>query len=189
MKQLVSVKRKLLSATDADNTVLQACKDAAGLAAKQLDAELPLKERIEAVVLCYTDVYNNNPNVKALFKDALTLLACAQTPISIEKKDGELHTVAEKALEFNKHDMREAAKQVREANGMARKAGGGRKPRQPEAKAQVTPAKLSDFAKVDAVLDLFDKPDWRKDFAGALAERHGKARAAKLLTDVINSLK
>ena len=111
----------------AADSMLQKCKEAAKKASEQLNPSLPLAQRIESVVLLYTEDFKQaGHNVKALFKDALTLHAAAQTPVSIEVigKDGkkaEEQTTAEKATALPKHAMREAAKQVREAHGMARK--------------------------------------------------------------------
>ena len=82
-----------------------------------------------------TDFDAAGHNVRALFKDALTLHAAAQCPVSIEiiGKDGkkaEAQITASEAVDLPKHGMREAAKQVREVHGMARKTGGGRTPKQ-----------------------------------------------------------
>lgn len=114
-------------------SMLAKCKEAAGQAAKQLDPSKPLPERIGAVVLLYSaDFTAAGHNVKALFVDALTLHAAAQTPVSVNVigKDGkkvDTHVTAAEAVEMSKHNMRDAAKQVREAHGMGRRAGGGRK--------------------------------------------------------------
>lgn len=114
-------------------SMLAKCKEAAGQAAKQLDPAKPLAERIGAVVLLYSaDFTAAGHNVKALFVDALTLHAAAQTPVSVNVigKDGkkvDTHVTAAEAVEMSKHNMRDAAKQVREAHGMGRRAGGGRK--------------------------------------------------------------
>ena len=120
----------------AGNTMLNKCKEGAKLAASQLDAKLPMAERIETVMALYkVDFEAAGHNVRALFKDALTLHAAAQCPVSIEVigKDGkkaEAQITASEAVDLPKHGMREAAKQVREVHGMARKAGGGRAPKQ-----------------------------------------------------------
>jgi hypothetical protein len=111
----------------AADSMLAKCKEAAKMASSQLNPALPLAQRIESVVLLYAEDFKQaGHNVKALFKDALTLHAAAQTPVSVEVigKDGkkaEEQLNAEKATELPKHAMREAAKQVREAHGMARK--------------------------------------------------------------------
>jgi hypothetical protein len=55
-------------------------------------------------------------------------------------KKVEVHKTALEAVDMPKHAMKEAAKQVREENGMGRKEGAGRKPVQPTtAPAQATP--------------------------------------------------
>lgn len=115
-------------------SMLQKCKDAASKAAAQLDPKKPLADRIAAVVALYADDFKAaGHNVKSLFTDALTLHAAASAPVmvSVIGKDGKKAdeaTTAAKAVELSKHNMRDAAKQVREQNGLGRKAGAGRKP-------------------------------------------------------------
>lgn len=119
-------------------SMLQKCKDAAKLAAAQLDAKKPLAARIAEVVALYADDFKAaGHNVKSLFTDALTLHAAEAAPVmvSVIGKDGKKQdeaTTAAKAVELSKHNMRDAAKQVREQNGMARKAGAGRKAATPK---------------------------------------------------------
>ena len=114
-------------AGEAAGTMLQCCKDAAAKAAKQLNPETPLGGRIAAVVALYADDFKSaGHNVKSLFVDALTLHAAAQTPVTVEVKgkDGKAtdkHIKAADAVKMPKHAMRDAAKQVREANGIGRK--------------------------------------------------------------------
>lgn len=114
-------------------SMLQLCKEAASKAAAQLNPAQPMGERIDAVCSLYADDFKAaGHNVRALFKDALTLHAAAQTPVTVDAigKDGkktEQHITAAEAVAMPKHAMRDAAKQVREAHGLARKAGAGRK--------------------------------------------------------------
>lgn len=132
-------------------SMLQKCKDAASKAAVQLDAKKPLAERIAAVVALYADDFKAaGHNVKSLFTDALTLHAAASAPVmvSVIGKDGKKAdeaTTAAKAIELSKHNMRDAAKQVREQNGLGRKAGAGRKPA-----AKPVPVATSAEAKTEA---------------------------------------
>jgi hypothetical protein len=129
-----AVSVSLKAACKASGSMLQACKEAAKAAARQLDANLPLSERINKVMLCYKDVIGGDNNVRANFKDGLTLLACAQAPVTIEVKGEEVHTTAEKALDLPKHAMKAAAKAVRDDNGIGR-ATQKREPKTPVAKA------------------------------------------------------
>ena len=123
----------ILKAGKAAASMLQCCKEAAAVAAAQLNPAQPMGERIDSVCALYADDFKTaGHNVRALFKDALTLLAAAQTPVTVDTvgKDGkkvETHTTAAAAVAMPKHAMRDAAKQVREAHGLARKSGGGRK--------------------------------------------------------------
>ncbi len=148
----------------AGNTMLNKCKEGAKLAAAQLNAALPMGERIEAVMSLYNvDFQAAGHNVKALFKDALTLHAAAQCPVSVEVigKDGkkvEAQVTAVQAVELPKHAMRAAAREVRETHGLSRASGAGRKPKQTTKPApeQVTDVK-TDADKFSEWLDSLDE--------------------------------
>ena len=132
----------ILKAGEAANSMLAFCKEAAKAAAAQLNPAQPIGQRIESVMALYAaDFTTAGHNVKSLFKDALTLHAAAQTPVTVSAmvngKKTDVHVTAEKAADMPKHAMKDAAAQVRAANGMSRKTGGGRKP---AAKMPVAPA-------------------------------------------------
>lgn len=124
----------ILKAGKAAASMFAACKEAAAIAAAQLNPALPMAERIETVVALYAaDFATAGHNVKALFKDALTLHACGQTPVTVTVTDKagkkvEQHITAKAALTMPKHALKDAVKQAREAHGLGRKSGGGRKP-------------------------------------------------------------
>ncbi len=123
----------ILKAGEAANSMLAFCKEAAKAAAAQLNPAKPMGERIETVMSLYAaDFTTAGHNVKSLFKDALTLHAAAQTPVTVSAmvngKKTDVHVTAEKAADMPKHAMKDAAAQVRAANGLSRKTGGGRKP-------------------------------------------------------------
>ena len=151
-------------------SMLQKCKEAAAAAAPQLDAKLKMSERIESVMALYVaDFTAAGHNVKALFKDALTLHAAGQTPVLVSvigkdgKKQDETCTALE-AVEASKHNMRDAAKQVRELNGMSRASGGGRKVKTSTAGLPAAPdmtVKLSDVDAFSAWLD--NLPEYLND--------------------------
>ena len=107
-------------------TMLQKCKEAAQVASVQLDPAKPMAARIDDVVALYTDDFKAaGHNVRALFKDALTLHAASSAPVVVRAKgkDDKMEDVpmtAIDALKTSKHSMRDAASQVREANGMGR---------------------------------------------------------------------
>lgn len=149
LARLAAVGTLINEAGQLSASMLAKCKEAASKAAKQLNGAKPMQERIAEVVALYkADFESAGHNVKALFVDALTLHAAAQTPVSVQVigKDGkkaEEHVTASKALDMSKHAMRDAAKQVREVHGMARKAGAGRKAKTP---AKVTPAATDPIA-------------------------------------------
>ena len=123
----------ILQAGEAANSMLALCKDAAKAAAAQLNPAKPMGERIEGVMSLYAaDFATAGHNVKSLFKDALTLHAAAQTPVTVKSmvngKATDVHITAGEAANMPKHAMKDAAAQVRAANNMGRKSGGGRKP-------------------------------------------------------------
>ena len=130
--RIEAVAKAIAAAGRAAGTMLAKVKEAAKAAAPQLDPALPLGERVDAVVALYKEDFAAvDHNVRALFKDALLLVAAAAAPVTLVTKvkgeEVEKHVTAAEALDAPKHAMRDAAKQVREQNGMARAAGGGRK--------------------------------------------------------------
>ena len=142
----------ILKAGKAAASMLQCCKEAAAVAAAQLNPAQPMGERIDSVCALYSDDFKAaGHNVRALFKDALTLHAAAQTPVTVDTigKDGkktETHVTAAEAVAMPKHAMRDAARQVREAHGLARKSGGGRKPKAAAQNTAVTAEGIEAFA-------------------------------------------
>ena len=132
-----SVGQLITEAGQAASTMLAKCKEAAAKAAPQLDPSKPLAARLDEVVSLYaSDFKAAGHNIRALFVDALVLEAAKVNPTPVHVvvraigKDGKMadQTMeAGEALNASKHAMRDAAKQVREQSGMARKAGGGRK--------------------------------------------------------------
>ncbi|CAB5220036.1 hypothetical protein UFOVP232_31 [uncultured Caudovirales phage] len=158
-------------------SMLAKCKEAAAAAAKQLDAAKPIADRIDAVMSLYAaDFTAAGHNVKALFKDALTLHAAGQTPVlvSVIGKDGKKQDekcTALEAVNASKHNMRDAAKQVRDLNNMGRASGGGRKAKAPATAglpaAPDMTVKTSDIDAFSAWLD--NLPEYLND-----AVYHGK---------------
>lgn len=99
---------------------------------------------IPAVVKQAKDLYNEDfggdHNARAYFGDVITLALAGSLPISFEKqvtKDGkrekvDVHTTGAEATRLAKHDLRAAAKAVREELGTSRASGGGRPPQTPQ---------------------------------------------------------
>jgi hypothetical protein len=116
----------ILKAGKAAASMLELCKQAGKAAAAQLNPATPIGQRIADVVALYADDFKTaGHNVKSLFVDALTLHAAAQTPVTVsaivDGKKADVHVTAADAAQMPKHAMRDAAKQVREAIGTARK--------------------------------------------------------------------
>lgn len=167
----------ILKAGKAAASMLQCCKEAATVAAAQLNPAQPMGERIESVCALYADDFKAaGHNVRALFKDALTLLAAAQTPVTVaatgpDGKKVEAHVTAADAVAMPKHAMRDAAKQVREAHGLARKAGGGRKAATKQAAATVTAEGVEAFAAwLDNLEEYFTDAVYRPRIEARLVE-------------------
>lgn len=152
-------------AGQAAQSMLAKCKEAADKAKLQLDISKPMGERIAAVVSLYAaDFTAAGHNVKALFVDALTLHAAGQCPVMVNTigtggKKVDTATTAAEAVNMPKHAMKDAAKQVREAHGIGRKAGGGSKP-----KAAATPAAPAAPDMVKTETDKFSA--WLDDLEG-----------------------
>lgn len=118
----------------AANSMLNATREAAVAAAKQLDFTLSIKDRIDAIMLCYGKALTGaGANVRAIFKDIITLEAAGTCPVSVEVigkggKKTEAQITAAEAVDLPKHAMRAAAQEVRQVHNMNRAKGGGRKP-------------------------------------------------------------
>ena len=145
LTQNAEVTKHIKAAGKASGTMLAECRKAAELASAQLDMKKPVPDRIAEVMETYAkDFAGFDANVRANFKDFLTIFAVPDAPVSIEIKSkdesAEIHTTAgDMATKpMVKHTMKDIAKQVREFAGMSRAAGGGRKPRQPVAKPAAT---------------------------------------------------
>ena len=131
----------ILQAGEAATSMLALCKEAGKAAAAQLNPATPIGQRIADVVALYSaDFATAGHNVKALFVDALTLHAAAQTPVTVKAvvngKSTDVHVTAAEAAAMPKHAMRDAAKQVRESIGTARRTATKAKP---AAKTPVAP--------------------------------------------------
>jgi hypothetical protein len=153
----------ILKAGEAATSMLALCKEAGKAAAAQLNPATPMGQRIADVVALYSaDFATAGHNVKALFVDALTLHAAAQTPVTVKAmvngKSTDVHVTAAEAAAMPKHAMRDAAKQVREAIGTARKVS-AKKPA--AAKMPVAPA-APDMTVTAGEIDGFSQ--WLENF-------------------------
>jgi hypothetical protein len=124
---IVSVDSLILAAGRAGDTMLSKVREAAKLAASELESHLPLKERVAAVITSHADAFKTaGHNVKALFTDAITLLACGDSFVLVPNgkdaagKPVERTVNASVAVDLPKHAMRDAAKQVRDQEGIGR---------------------------------------------------------------------
>jgi hypothetical protein len=167
---IVAVRDQISKAGKAAANMLAFVREGARLAAAHLDASVPIKERIDNVMLAYqADFAAVDHNVKALFKDLLTLHAAGQSPVTVDTGKGAIHTTAVEATKLAKHDMKKAATEVRAANGMGRASGGGRKAAQkPAQAAQAAEQAVGTAPDVKAAVDGFSQwldalPDYLSD--------------------------
>lgn len=148
-------------AGQAAQSMLDLTREAATLAAKQLNPAKPLQERVAEVMSLYAaDFAAAGHNVKALFGDVLLLQAMAKNPVVVSvvaeggKKVDKQMTAGE-AASCSKHALRDAAKQVREQAGIGRKV----TPRAPKTAAEVASSKVAQPATV-AASDVDKFTDW-----------------------------
>jgi hypothetical protein len=138
---VITVDGLLQEACIASGTMTTKTKEAAKLAAAELDAKISsLAERVKAVVAAHAKGYADNHNVKAIFSDTLWLLAVPNAKVESKianEATPKIFTAAQ-SIDLPKHQLRDAAKQVRESVGAARVSGGGTK-----AKAVPAPAPLT----------------------------------------------
>jgi hypothetical protein len=150
----------LNKAAKAATNMLTFCRQAADMAASQLDMAEEPKTRVQTVVTIYNPAFVGvDANVKQNFVAFLTLHAFPDAPVTTTKKvDDEkidIHSTAAEILAkpVSKHTLRDVAKQVREHAGTARKTGGGAKP-----KAAVNTApQASDMDAFSAWLDNLEE--------------------------------
>ena len=171
-------------------TMLQKCKEAAQLASVQLDPSKPMAARIDDVVALYADDFKAaGHNVRALFKDALTLHAASSAPVVVRAKgkDDKMEDVpmtAIDALKTSKHSMRDAASQVREANGIGRTRTKNTATKKPDTTPNAPVVTRTDVDQFSAWLDAM--PDYLSDavynpriVAALIAEGWTLSRAAR----------
>lgn len=148
-------------AGQAAQSMVDLCREAAILAAKQLNPAKPLQERVAEVMSLYAaDFTAAGHNVKALFGDVLLLQAMANSPVVVSvvaeggKKVDKQMTAGE-AASCSKHALRDAAKQVREQAGIGRKV----TPRAPKTTAETASSTVEQPATV-AASDVDKFMDW-----------------------------
>ena len=151
----------LNKAAKAATNMLTFCRQAADMAASQLDMTEEAKTRVQTVVSVYNPAFVGvDANVKQNFVAFLTLHAFPDAPVTTTKKvDDEkidIHTTAGDILAkpISKHTLRDVAKQVREHAGTARKTGGGAKPK---AAAPVVAPEASEMDAFSAWLDNLEE--------------------------------
>lgn len=162
LSPIADVVAMLGKASKAATNMLTFCRQAADMAASQLDMAEEPKSRVQTVVSAYNAQFaGTDANVKQNFVAFLTLHAFPDAPVTTTKKvDNEkvdIHTTAAEILAkpISKHTLRDVAKQVRDHAGTARKAGGGAKPK--AATVTTTAPEASDMDAFSAWLDNLEE--------------------------------
>lgn len=162
LSPIADVVAALNKAAKAATNMLTFCRQAADMAATQLDMAEEPKTRVQTVASAYNAQFAGaDANVKQNFVAFLTLHAFPDAPVTTTKKVEDekidIHTTAAEILAkpISKHTLRDVAKQVREHAGTARKTGGGAKPK---AAAPATAAPVaSDMDAFSAWLDNLEE--------------------------------
>ena len=135
-ERAAGINAKLTEAGAAAASMFALTREAAQMAAVELDVAKPVKDRVAAVLTAYADALKDaGHNVKAIFSDCLMLAAAGQqgVNVTITTKDAtgahEQSVPAQDAILQPKHGLRAAASEARDLLGLGRGAGGGRKPR------------------------------------------------------------
>ena len=118
----------------------------------------------------YRDDFAGDHNALAYFGDVVLTSMAGTMPISFEKTvtvDGkkvkqEIHTTGDDAVKMSKHDVRSAAKAVREQIGTSRASGGGRAPQ--------TPSKP---------VDVFSLVEFKKQLDGLFSHSGGAVQVVR----------
>jgi hypothetical protein len=156
------VVKSLQAANKAAGSMLSHCRNAAEIASAEFDPAKTAADNIGEVSKTYGPTFAGfDPNVRQNFVAYLTILVASSTPVTVTKKvDGEavdVHTTPAELLKkagMSKHTLRDVAKQVREAIGTARKAGGGAKKK--SAPVTLTPTVDRDQTDEQAFLNWAD---------------------------------
>lgn len=130
----------------AAGTMVAKVREAAKAAAAQFNPAASPNDNVKRVVAMYADDLAGDANVKALFSDALWLLAANSVPVTVMVGKEEMHVSAGDAIKMAKHGLKAAASQARAAHGAGRKpavrkpAGKVASPKQPTAASKVSKA-------------------------------------------------
>ena len=131
----------------AAGTMVAKVREAAKCASKQFNPAATPNDNVKSVVAMYAEDFAGDANVKALFSDALWVLAAASVPVTVMVGKDEKHIKAGEAIDMAKHGLKAAASQARAAHAAGRAKGAGRKPagkvaspKQPTAASKVSKA-------------------------------------------------
>ena len=115
-------------AVAAAGTMVSKVREAAKLAAKQFNTAATPNDNVKRIASMYADDFSGDNNVKALFTDALWVLAANSVPVTVMVGKEEKHIKAGEAINMAKHGLKAAASQARAAHNAGRAKGAGRKP-------------------------------------------------------------
>lgn len=158
-------------AVAAAGTMVSKVREAAKLAAGQFNPAATPNDNVKRVVAMYADDFAGDANVKALFSDALWLLAANNVPVTVMVGKEEKRLSAGDAVDLSKHGIKAAASQARKAHGAGRVAGAGRKPAGKVASpTQPTAASKVQQQKAGPVMTTPAEEVWLQNLAAFLSD-------------------
>lgn len=158
-------------AVAAAGTMVAKVREAAKAAAAQFNPAASPYNNVKHITAMYADDFAGDANVKALFSDALWLLAAKSVPVTVMVGKEERHIKAGEAIEMAKHGLKAAASQARAAHGAGRKpavrkpAGKVASPTQPTAASKVSKA-----GKAGPVMTTPAEDVWLQNLAAFLSD-------------------
>lgn len=165
----------------AAGTMVAKVREAAKAAAAQFNPAATPNDNVKRIVALYADDFAGDANVKALFSDALWLLAANSVPVTVMVGKEEMHVSAGDAIDMAKHGIKAAASQARAAHAAGRAKGAGRKPAGKVAspKQPTAASKVSKAGKAGPVMTTPAEEVWLQNLAAFLSDPDmvGKIRA------------
>lgn len=155
----------------AAGTMVAKVREAAKAAAAQFNPAASPNDNVKRVVAMYADDLAGDANVKALFSDALWLLAANNVPVTVTVGKEEMHVSAGEAIEMAKHGLKAAASQARAAHGAGRKPAGRKPAGKVASPTQPTAAsKVSKAGKAGPVMTTPAEDVWLQNLAAFLSD-------------------
>lgn len=165
-----AVSALISEAIAAAGTMVAKVREAAKAAAAQFNPAASPNDNVKRVVAMYADDLAGDANVKALFSDALWLLAANNVPVTVTVGKEEMHVSAGEAIEMAKHGLKAAASQARAAHGAGRKPAGRKPAGKVASPTQPTAASKVASKKAGPVMTTPAEEIWLENLAAFLSD-------------------